>query len=161
MDQSLSLVRRYEGYKSKKSMKTVYLPPQEYIKCIQTGHLSPKMYKVDVIFTNSSQLQRYFLCVPGERIPEERVWAPRLPSQRHLTREHDGRYICQRGWEQRRLHILQRVHVQARWTLKSLWHWRTGWIVGIIWPSVWKSNVGVRVVCDVFLCVFVWGGAVL
>lgn len=63
MDQSLSLDRRYEGY----------LPPQEYIKFIQTGHLAPKMYKVDVIFTNSSQLQHYFLCVPGERIPEERV----------------------------------------------------------------------------------------
>lgn len=57
---------------------------------------------------------------PGERVPEEGVWAPWLPSQRHSTREHGGGYLRQRGWEQRRLHILKRVHVQTRWTLAVL-----------------------------------------
>lgn len=56
----------------------------------------------------------------GERVPEERVWAPWLPSQRHATREHGGGYLRQRRWEQRRLHILKRVYVQTRWTLTAL-----------------------------------------
>lgn len=57
---------------------------------------------------------------PGERVPEEGVWAPWLPSQRHSTREHGSGYLLQRGWEQRRLHILKRVYVQTRWTLTVL-----------------------------------------
>lgn len=56
--------------------------------------------------------------LPGERIPEEGIWASRLPSQRHSSWEHGGWYFCQRGWEQRRLYILQRVHIQTWWTLK-------------------------------------------
>lgn len=70
---------------------------------------------------------------PGERVPEEGVWAPWLPSQRHSTREHGGGYLRQRGWEQRRLHILKRVYVQTRWTLTVLMQSASHFTVEILW----------------------------
>lgn len=108
-----------------------------------------------------------FLSVPGERIPKERVWAPWLSSERYSTREHGGRYLCQRGWEQRRLHLLQRVHLQTRWTLKflSVLPWLKFFGVWVSCKhSLWlpdhvlvlKRNVWVCEVFDVWsLCVWV------
>lgn len=104
--------------------------------------------------------------MPGERIPQERVWAPWLPSQRYPTREHDGRYLCQRGCEQRRLHILQRVHLQTRWTLKFLSALPWSKVCGVYVSCkhslrlvdhilVLKKNVWACEVCEVSACVCV------
>lgn len=108
---------------------------------------------------------------PGERVPEEGVWAPWLPSQRHSTREHGGGYLRQRGWEQRRLHILKRVYVQTRWTLTVLMQSASHFTVEILWcfgvhrklslrlpESISVLQKHVCVMCDVWTPVwrFVW-----
>lgn len=63
---------------------------------------------------------QFSLHLLGERVPEERVRAPRLPSQWHATWEHDRGHIRQGGHEQGRLAVLERVHVQTWWAVMWL-----------------------------------------